>query len=114
MSRDHTTAPDMELVTPVSYLVSSPVCPSQQPDGSTEIRFSAGSPDSQVCHVVRVAWFYNLKVTHFEAMKSRSGAGEAHEQTFFAVGDTEVLYSFTTEVSEYNVHFLLSMYSMNH
>lgn len=33
---------------------------------------------------------------------------------FFAVGGIEILYSFSTEVSEYIAHFLLSMYSMNH
>jgi hypothetical protein len=49
LSRDHTIAPDMELATPVSDLVSSSVCPSQWPGGSTDIQLLAGSPDSQVC-----------------------------------------------------------------
>ncbi|KDR14203.1 Solute carrier family 35 member F1 [Zootermopsis nevadensis] len=48
MSRDNTTADNVELATPISDLVSLSACPSQQLDDSTYTQLSAGCPDNQV------------------------------------------------------------------
>jgi hypothetical protein len=60
ISRDNTTAADVELATPISDLISLPVFPSQQIDDSTDTRLSAGSSDNQVCWMVNSDLVYVL------------------------------------------------------